>query len=91
MLAKSFCNLKDAIHFVFDEGSFFAFQQHTGLQAFKTVPHVLGYVGAVEAVFMAQHARLHDFALVIVGQHSYPSLENDEGFRTIKVSSLSGW
>ena len=71
--------LKDSIHFMLDKGSLLAFQQHARLQTFKTVPHVLGDVGSIKAILMAQDARLHDFTLVVVGQHPHPTLQYDEG------------
>ena len=63
-----------------DKGSLLAFQQYARLQAFEAVPHVLGYVGTVQAVFMAQDAGLKDFALVVVGSHPDLAFQDHEGF-----------
>ena len=43
------------------------------------MPGVLGDVGAIDAILMAQDARLDDFALIVIDGHPYPTLQYHKG------------
>lgn len=71
-------NLHHPLQLMRHEGTFFALEQHGGLQAVDRVPHILGDVHPETAVLVAEHHALDHGTAVVVGRHRHPSPQHDE-------------